>query len=158
MIPLIVSKALLRENLPVYGQGENVRDWLYVEDHVRALLKVCFEGRIGETYNIGGDCEKTNLELVETICDYVDELSPHNGASRRSLITFVPDRPGHDYRYAMETAKIRHELGWSPRESFASGLWKTVRWYLDNAEWWQRIRTRQYDGSRLGAGKNSATV
>jgi dTDP-glucose 4,6-dehydratase len=150
LIPLTVAKALLRESLPVYGQGENVRDWLYVEDHVRALIKVCFEGTLGETYNIGGSCEKTNLEVVESICDYVDELRPWKSARRRSLITFVPDRPGHDYRYAIEPAKIRRELGWSPQESFASGLRKTVRWYLDNTEWWQRIRARRYDGERLG--------
>jgi dTDP-glucose 4,6-dehydratase len=150
LIPLITAKALMRESLPIYGQGENVRDWLYVEDHVRALTKVCFEGRAGETYNIGSSCERTNLEVVERICDYVDELSPFTGLTRRSLITFVPDRPGHDYRYAMDAVKIRHELGWSPRESFESGLRKTVRWYLENAEWWQRIRARRYDRERLG--------
>jgi dTDP-glucose 4,6-dehydratase len=134
----------------VYGRGENVRDWLYVEDHVRALIKVCFEGKAGETYNIGGGCEKTNLEVVERICDYVDELHPSNGSRRRSLITFVPDRPGHDYRYAIETTKIRRDLGWAPNESFDSGLRKTVAWYLDNTQWWQHIRERRYDGSRLG--------
>jgi dTDP-glucose 4,6-dehydratase len=150
LIPLTIAKALLGERLPVYGQGANVRDWLFVEDHVRALVKVCFEGRVGETYHIGGGCEKTNLEVVESICDCVDELSPSNGARRRSLITFVPDRPGHDYRYAMEAAKIRRELGWTPQESFESGLRKTVQWYLDNAEWWQQIRARNYDGERLG--------
>lgn len=150
LIPLIVAKALLRENLPVYGRGENVRDWLYVEDHVRALIKACFEGQAGQTYNIGGDCEKTNLEVVESVCDYVDELSPSSETSRRSLITFVPDRPGHDYRYAMDTSKIKRELGWSPLESFESGLRKTVRWYVDNVEWWQRIRARRYNGERLG--------
>jgi dTDP-glucose 4,6-dehydratase len=151
LIPLIIAKALLRESLPVYGRGDNVRDWLYVEDHVRGLIKVCFEGEAGETYNIGGGCEKTNLEVVENICDFVDEMRPMNGASRRSLITFVPDRPGHDYRYAMDLSKIKRELGWSPQESFESGLRKTVRWYLDNVEWWQRIRARRYDGARLGS-------
>jgi dTDP-glucose 4,6-dehydratase len=151
LIPLIIAKALLRESLPVYGRGDNVRDWLYVEDHVRALIKVCFEGEAGETYNIGGGCEKTNLEVVESICDFVDEMRPMNGASCRSLITFVPDRPGHDYRYAMDPYKIKRELGWSPQESFESGLRKTVRWYLDNVEWWQRIRARRYDGARLGS-------
>jgi dTDP-glucose 4,6-dehydratase len=151
LIPLIIAKALLRECLPVYGRGDNIRDWLYVEDHVRALIKVCFEGEAGETYNIGGGCEKTNLEVVESICDFIDELRPTNDASRRSLITFVPDRPGHDYRYAMDASKIRRELGWSAQESFESGLRKTVRWYLDNAEWWQRIRARRYDGERLGS-------
>ncbi len=151
LIPLTIAKALLQECLPIYGQGENVRDWLYVEDHVRALTKACFEGRPGETYNIGGNCEKTNLEVVESICDYVDELRPLKDASRRSLITFVPDRPGHDYRYAIDPTKIRTELGWSPQESFQSGLRKTVRWYVDNIEWWQRIRARRYDGGRLGS-------
>jgi dTDP-glucose 4,6-dehydratase len=151
LIPLMIAKALVRESLPVYGQGRNVRDWLYVEDHVRALIKVCFEGKPGETYNIGGGCEKTNLEVVESICDYVDELNPSNAVSRRSLITLVQDRPGHDYRYAIDASKIRRELGWSPQESFESGLRKTVRWYLDNAEWWAHIRARRYAGERLGA-------
>jgi dTDP-glucose 4,6-dehydratase len=141
---------MLGERLPVYGRGDNVRDWLYVEDHVRALVKVCFEGKVGETYNIGGDCEKTNLEVVESICDYVDELSPRAGARRRSLILFVPDRPGHDHRYAIDATKIGRELGWSPDETFESGLRKTVRWYLDNSDWWQRIRARLYGGERLG--------
>jgi dTDP-glucose 4,6-dehydratase len=151
LIPLIIAKALLRERLPVYGRGDNVRDWLYVEDHVRALIKASFEGEAGETYNIGGGCEKTNLEVVESICDFIDELRPTNDVSRRSLITFVPDRPGHDYRYAMDSSKIRRELGWFPQESFESGLRKTVRWYLDNVEWWQRIHARRYDGERLGS-------
>jgi dTDP-glucose 4,6-dehydratase len=151
LIPLTIAKALLRERLPVYGHGENVRDWLYVEDHVRALTTVCFDGSPGETYNIGANCEKTNLEVVKSVCEYVDELSPlENAGSRRSLITFVPDRPGHDHRYAIDSMKIRRELGWSPQESFESGLHKTVRWYLDNTEWWQRIRIRRYEGERLG--------
>jgi dTDP-glucose 4,6-dehydratase len=151
LIPLIIAKALMREPLPVYGRGENVRDWLYVEDHVRALIKVCFEGNPGETYNIGGRCEKTNLEVVQCICDYIDELVSSNGPSRRSLITFVPDRPGHDHRYAIKATKIERELGWAPRESFESGLRKTVVWYPDNTRWWQRIRARRYAGTRLGA-------
>jgi dTDP-glucose 4,6-dehydratase len=150
LIPLTIGKAMRSERLPVYGRGDNIRDWLYVEDHVRALIEVCREGKIGETYNIGGDCEKTNLEVVESICDYVDELAPLAEISRRSLISFVPDRPGHDHRYAIDAAKISHELGWSPRESFESGLRKTVRWYLDNSEWWERIRDRSYGGERLG--------
>jgi dTDP-glucose 4,6-dehydratase len=150
LIPLTIAKALLHERLPVYGQGENVRDWLYVEDHVRALTKVCFKGKPGETYNIGGCYEKTNLEVVQSICDYVDEFSPSKSKRRRSLITFVPDRPGHDFRYAIKVDKISRELGWAPQESFESGLRKTVRWYLDNAEWWQQIRSRSYGGERLG--------
>ena len=150
LIPLMIGKALRRHSLPVYGRGKNVRDWLYVEDHVRALIKVCFEARAGETYNIGGGSEKTNLQVVESICDYLDELRPSKGASRRSLITFVPDRPGHDYRYAIDGTKIERELGWSPQESFESGLRKTVRWYLDNAQWYECIRARRYEGERLG--------
>jgi dTDP-glucose 4,6-dehydratase len=150
LVPLIIAKALMWESLPVYGRGENIRDWLYVEDHVRALIKVCFEGRAGETYNIGGGCERTNLQVVERICDYVDELNPSNGSNRRTLITFVPDRPGHDFRYAMEATKIKGELRWHPQETFESGLRKTVRWYLDNRLWWQRIGERRYDGTRLG--------
>lgn len=155
LIPLIIAKTLMRESLPVYGRGENIRDWLYVEDHVRALIKVCFEGKAGETYNIGGGCEKTNLEVVKSICDYIDELRPSNGSHSRSLITFVPDRPGHDHRYAIEATKIRRELGWTPQENFDSGLQKTIRWYLDNTHWWQRIRARRYDGNRLGIDNNA---
>ncbi len=150
LIPLTIAKALSHEKLPVYGQGTNVRDWIYVEDHVRALIRVSFEGKPGETYNIGSGCEKTNLEVVESICDCLDELRPLNGNSRRSLVTFVTDRPGHDYRYALDSSKIRRELGWSPQESFESGLRKTVRWYLENTSWWERIRSRRYDGARLG--------
>jgi dTDP-glucose 4,6-dehydratase len=152
LIPLIIGKALLGESLPVYGKGENVRDWLYVEDHVRALIKICFEGKAGATYNVGGGSEKTNLEVVESICDFVDELRPRQDVRRRSLISFVPDRPGHDFRYAIEGAKIRRELGWSPCESFESGLRKTVKWYVDNIDWCQRIRVRRYEGERLGIG------
>jgi dTDP-glucose 4,6-dehydratase len=161
LIPLTIGKAMRGESLPVYGRGDNVRDWLYVEDHVRALEKACFEGKVGETYNIGGDCEKTNLEVVESICDYVDELAPSassEATSRRSLITFVPDRPGHDHRYAIDASKVRNELGWSPRESFASGLRKTVRWYVNNTAWWQRISEHLYSGKRLGTQTTPADV
>ncbi len=150
LIPLAIDKAILGEPLPVYGRGDNVRDWLYVEDHVRGLIKVCTEGRVGETYNLGGGAERTNLDVVERICDLVDELMPGFGRPRRSLITFVTDRPGHDHRYAIDATKIRRELGWSPRESFNSGLYRTVKWYLDNRDWSRRIRESSYRGERLG--------
>jgi dTDP-glucose 4,6-dehydratase len=151
LIPLIIGKAMLREPLPVYGRGDNVRDWLYVEDHVRGLLKVCFEGRVGETYNIGGGNELTNLEVVQRVCDHIDEILPSGEQPRRSLIKFVEDRPGHDHRYAIDATKIRRELGWTPQESFDSGLSKTVKWYLENNDWWRRIREHRYRGERLGS-------
>jgi dTDP-glucose 4,6-dehydratase len=149
LIPLIILKGLHQEDLPVYGRGDQVRDWLYVEDHARALYAVLTRGRVGESYNVGGAAELTNLEVVEAVCDRLDALCP-DGAPRRRLIRFVADRPGHDQRYAMDTTKIRVELGWRPRESFESGLDKTVRWYLDNPTWWQAIRN--YAGDRLGLG------
>lgn len=152
LIPLTIGKAMLGEPLPVYGRGDNVRDWIHVEDHVRGLIKVCNEGRVGETYNLGGAAERTNLEVVEQICDFVDKLTPRVGVPRRSLITFVTDRPGHDHRYAIDTTKITRELGWLPRESFDSGLYKTVRWYLENRDWSRRIHESHYRGERLGAG------
>ena len=151
LIPLIIGKAMLREALPVYGLGDNVRDWLYVEDHVRGLIKVCFEGCAGETYNIGGGSEQTNLEVVQQVCDRIDEILPSGGEPRRSLIKFVTDRPGHDHRYAIDAGKIHRELGWTPQESFDSGLFKTVKWYLENSDWWYRIRQYRYRGERLGA-------
>ena len=150
LISLTIVKAILREELPVYGHGGNVRDWLYVEDHAHALLEVCFHGKIGETYNIGGSAERTNLEVVESICDHVDEFLPAEESPRRSLIRFVPDRPGHDFRYAIDAGKIKRELGWSPRETFESGLRRTVQWYVENRQWWRRIRERRYCGERLG--------
>ncbi|MBB3142620.1 dTDP-glucose 4,6-dehydratase [Halomonas organivorans] len=153
LIPLMILNALAGKPLPVYGDGQQVRDWLYVEDHARALIKVAMEGRVGETYNIGGHNEKTNLEVVEAICKLVDERRPD--ASRfqlpaSSLITFVSDRPGHDVRYAIDAGKIERELGWTPVETFESGLGKTVDWYLANQEWWQRVLDGSYKGERLG--------
>ena len=145
LIPLMILNALEGKSLPVYGQGDNVRDWLYVEDHARALRLVLKQGQPGRTYNIGGRCEKTNLEVVRAICRIVDELSPRTvnrqiPAPRSSLIQFVPDRPGHDRRYAIDDTRIQTELGWKPRESFVSGLEKTVRWYVDNPQWVDRVQ------------------
>lgn len=141
LIPLMTIRSLAGESLPVYGSGSNVRDWLYVEDHARALVKVLESGTAGETYNIGGNEEKTNLEVVETICDLVDAHAPRlaDGADRRELISFVTDRPGHDLRYAIDQSKIRSELGWEPSVSFEEGISRTVRWYIDNREWWEPL-------------------
>ena len=133
LIPLTISNALAGKPLPVYGDGRNVRDWLYVEDHCEAVRLVLEGGRVGETYNIGGGCEKQNIDVVKTICSLLDELKPRKGGAHAELITYVQDRPGHDRRYAMDASKIARELGWRPRESFESGLAKTVRWYLENA-------------------------
>ena len=149
LIPLMILNALEGKKLPVYGRGDNIRDWLYVEDHVEALLCVIEKGRVGESYNIGGVNERRNLEVVETICDLVDEMAPA-ATSRRELVSFVQDRPGHDQRYAIDCSKIARELGWRPKETFESGLRKTVRWYLDNRPWWQAIRAGTYQGQRLG--------
>jgi dTDP-glucose 4,6-dehydratase len=135
LIPLMIGCALAGKPLPVYGDGRNVRDWLYVLDHCEAVRLVLERGRIGETYNIGGNCEKSNIDVVRTICVLLDEAAPRKGSTYADLISFVTDRPGHDRRYAMDTAKISRELGWRPRESFESGLGKTVRWYLDNRAW-----------------------
>lgn len=158
LVPLMILNALAGKPLPVYGDGQQVRDWLYVEDHARALIKVATEGAVGETYNIGGHNEKTNLEVVEAICDTLDELVPMQagGASRRELIKFVADRPGHDRRYAIDASKIARELGWTPRETFATGLRQTVQWYLDNREWWQRVQDGSYQGERLGLANSRA--
>ena len=151
LIPLTIIKALRGEPLPVYGKGDNVRDWLYVEDHARALRLVLEKGRVGETYNIGGHNEKTNLQVVEMLCALLDDLSPDlRCAPRISLINFVPDRPGHDKRYAIDASKIERELGWKPRETLESGLRKTVQWYLDNRLWWERVLSGAYRGERLG--------
>lgn len=153
LIPLIIKRATAGELLPIYGRGDNVRDWLYVEDHARALSEVITIGRIGETYNIGGYNEKTNLEVVTTICDILDELVPsQKNGKYSSLITFVEDRPGHDRRYAIDANKINQELGWKPIETFETGLYKTVRWYLDNQEWCQQVLGGMYQYERLGLG------
>jgi dTDP-glucose 4,6-dehydratase len=151
LIPLIILNALERKPLPVYGDGKNVRDWLYVEDHVSALLTIAGKGVPGECYLVGCNSERTNIDVVRQICALVDELSPDGGAPRASLITMVSDRPGHDRRYAINADKIRRELGWAPAETFETGLRKTVQWYLDNRSWWQRIRDNVYRGERLGA-------
>ncbi len=152
LIPLIILNALEGKPLPVYGAGENIRDWLFVEDHAEALLTVVERGRLGESYNIGGVNERRNIDVVHGICDLMDELAPDARIGpRRDLITFVKDRPGHDLRYAIDCAKIERELGWRPRETFETGLRKTVQWYLDNHDWWGDIRSGRYQGERLGA-------
>jgi dTDP-glucose 4,6-dehydratase len=150
LIPLSIINALRGRDIGVYGQGRNVRDWLYVEDHARALALVLERGRIGETYNIGAEAERSNIAVVERLCDLLDEMAPDPAGPRRRLITFVADRPGHDWRYAIDAAKIRRELGWTPQESFDSGLAKTVRWYLDHRDWWRRVQDGSYRGQRLG--------
>jgi dTDP-glucose 4,6-dehydratase len=152
LIPLTILNALEGKPLPVYGKGENVRDWLYVEDHARALLLIAERGRVGESYNVGADCERANIAVVRAICALMDELAPDAVGPRERLITFVTDRPGHDLRYAIDARKLRAELGWAPQETFESGLRKTVEWYLTNRPWWERIRTQVYRGERLGAG------
>jgi dTDP-glucose 4,6-dehydratase len=144
LIPLVILNARDSKPLPVYGDGQNVRDWLYVEDHCAAIAKVLTRGRVGQTYNIGGWNEKRNIDIVETICDIVDEVAGRRGAPRRDLITFVKDRPGHDRRYAMDATKIDRELGWRPLETFESGIRKTVRWYLENEEWVRDVTSGSY--------------
>lgn len=155
LIPLISINALSGKPLPVYGKGDNVRDWLFVEDHARALWLILQQGTPGETYNVGGDSEMTNLEVVHAICDLIDAEAPplSDGRKRRDLIEFVTDRPGHDLRYAIDCEKIKADLGWSAREDFATGLGKTVRWYLENRDWWENVHKTVYDGGRLGTGK-----
>jgi dTDP-glucose 4,6-dehydratase len=170
LIPVVILKCLRGEPIPVYGKGENIRDWLYVTDHAEALYTVVTKGRVGETYNIGGNNERQNIELVRTLCSLMDELAPegttsvssakqqssqpainNNGSkSFQDLITFVTDRPGHDMRYAIDPTKIRDELGWEPKEDFKSGFRKTVQWYLENREWTDRILSGDYKLERLG--------
>ncbi|KFC63295.1 dTDP-glucose 4,6-dehydratase [Bosea sp. LC85] len=151
LIPLVILNALEGKELPVYGDGGQVRDWLHVEDHARALCLIAATGRPGESYNVGGNAERTNLDVVRAICGLVDRQAPDVAiGSREKLIRFVADRPGHDRRYAIDASKIARELGWSPRESFESGLEKTVCWYLANPDWWGRIRSGLYRGERLG--------
>lgn len=153
LIPLTILNALAGERLPVYGKGENVRDWLYVEDHARALDLIAERGRIGETYNVGGRNERRNIEVVRRICEVLDTLVPAN-RPREELIEFVTDRPGHDARYAIDATKLENELGWRAQENFETGIEKTVRWYLDNEWWWQPLRER-YAGERLGLLKSA---
>jgi dTDP-glucose 4,6-dehydratase len=150
LIPLVILNALDRQVLPVYGKGDNIRDWLFVDDHARALLKVIQFGAVGRTYNIGGRNERTNLEVVETICDILDELRPNFSGSYRGLIKFVEDRPGHDRRYAIDASRLETELGWHAEETFETGIRKTIQWYLDNEWWWRPIREKKYSGQRLG--------
>ncbi len=153
LIPLVILNALAGKPLPIYGKGDQVRDWLYVDDHARALYQVLLTGRSGETYNIGGHNEKTNLQVVHALCEILDQLVPDRPAqiSRYSdLITHVTDRPGHDQRYAIDAGKIQRELGWVPQETFTTGMAKTVRWYLDNDEWCSRVLDGSYRGERLG--------
>ncbi len=150
LIPLVILNALDEKTLPVYGKGDNIRDWLYVEDHARALVTVVETGRLGETYNVGGRNERTNLEVVETICRILDELKPRDEGSYLDLITFVADRPGHDKRYAIDATKLETELGWKAQENFDTGIRRTIQWYLDNDWWWRPIREGRYSGERLG--------
>ncbi|MEP9385695.1 dTDP-glucose 4,6-dehydratase [Mesorhizobium sp. KR9-304] len=157
LIPLAILNALHDKPIPVYGTGANVRDWLFVEDHARALELVATKGLPGQSYNVGGNSERSNLVVVETICDVLDRMKPRAGGSYRDLITFVSDRPGHDRRYAIDASKIRRELGWQPAETFESGLARTVRWYLDNDWWWKPIRDGRYAGERLGSAVTAAT-
>jgi dTDP-glucose 4,6-dehydratase len=150
LIPHMIIKGLAEETLPVYGDGQNVRDWLYVEDHARALRQVLAQGRIGETYNVGGRNERTNLHVVELICDLLDHMQPAGSGARKRLIAFVTDRPGHDRRYAIDASKLERELGWVAKETFETGLEKTVRWYLTNTVWWQEILRTGYKANRIG--------
>lgn len=153
LIPLIILNALEGKTLPVYGDGSQIRDWLYVEDHARALYKVVTEGKPGETYNIGGHNERKNIDVVKTICRLLDDLvpnKPNNILHYEELITYVADRPGHDLRYAIDASKIDRELGWTPQETFESGIKKTVEWYLANETWWRRVKDGSYAGERLG--------
>jgi len=149
LIPLVILRALDGKSLPVYGDGGNVRDWLYVDDHCRALRLVLERGKPGETYNVGGDSERRNIEVVHQICDLLDELAPAPSGPRRQQIEFVKDRPGHDRRYAMDASRLERELGWRPQETFDSGIRKTVQWYIDHRAWCDRVAAG-YDGSRLG--------
>jgi dTDP-glucose 4,6-dehydratase len=153
LIPVVILKAVDHEPIPVYGTGENVRDWLYVDDHVRALVDVLEGGSVGETYVVGGRAERQNLEVVHTICDILDDIRPSEDVdSYRDLITFVDDRPGHDWRYAIDPSKIEDDLGWTPQESFESGIEATVRWYLEHRDWCETVLEDRYEMERLGEG------
>ncbi|MBK5960175.1 dTDP-glucose 4,6-dehydratase [Rhodoplanes elegans] len=150
LIPLNLIKGLAGEPMPVYGEGKNVRDWLFVEDHARALATILAQGRVGETYNVGGDAERRNIDVVTTLCAVLDELSPRAAGPHRDLITFVRDRPGHDFRYAIDFSKLESELGWRPAESFETGLRRTVQWYLDNRAWWEPLLKTTDAAARRG--------
>lgn len=155
LIPVVILKALQGAPIPVYGEGKNVRDWLFVNDHVKALLKVLQEGKKGETYNIGGHNEKQNIEVVQMICSILDEVQPReDGESYSKQISFVKDRPGHDWRYAIDASKIKEELGWTPEETFDSGIRKTVQWYLDNIDWCEAVTSNNYNLERIGLGRD----
>jgi dTDP-glucose 4,6-dehydratase len=156
LIPLMILNALDGKPLPVYGKGNQIRDWLYVDDHARALVRVLERGTPGETYNIGGHNERQNIEVVRLLCELLEEMHPEKPAGvahYQDLITYVADRPGHDLRYAIDASKIERELGWTPMETFETGMRKTVRWYLDNEAWWRRVRDGSYRGERLGLGE-----
>jgi dTDP-glucose 4,6-dehydratase len=151
LIPLVIARALAGEPLPVYGDGKNVRDWLFVGDHCSAIRTVLEKGRVGETYNVGGDAERQNIEVVETICKLLDERRPReDGKPRASQITYVADRPGHDRRYAIDASKLKNELGWQPQHSFEQGIAETVDWYLDNQDWVKRVLDGSYRLERIG--------
>ena len=152
LIPLVILNALDGKDLPIYGKGENIRDWLYVEDHAKALWLINSRGVPGETYNIGGHNERTNLDVVRTVCRILDELKPRQSGSYAEQIKFVADRPGHDQRYAIDADKLHNDLGWVAEENFDSGIRKTVKWYLENEWWWRPIREKKYSGERLGKG------
>ncbi len=158
LVPHMIIRGLAEQSLPVYGNGGNVRDWLYVEDHARALSLVVERGTVGETYNVGGRNERTNIDVVRQICRLLDTFSPSNNGSRERLITFVPDRPGHDQRYAIDASKIESELGWSAAETFETGLAKTVRWYIDNRKWWQSILDGGYQAERIGLAREAEAL
>jgi len=151
LIPLMIANCLDEKPLPIYGEGMNIRDWLYVKDHCNAINTILQQGVIGETYNIGGKSEISNIDIVNTICLILDELKPReNGQSYDQLITYVKDRPGHDFRYAIDTSKIKNDLGWAPKETFETGIRKTIQWYLDNEDWWRHIQNGTYNQKRLG--------
>ena len=153
LIPLVILNCLAEKPIPVYGNGANVRDWLYVDDHVEALCLVNAIGAAGETYNIGGHNERTNLEVVKTICDSLDAVKPRQNGKYQDLIVYVSDRPGHDMRYAIDSSKLTSQLKWKPKETFESGIQKTIHWYLENEWWWKPILQKKYDGQRLGTLK-----
>lgn len=158
LIPLVINSAIRGKNLPVYGDGKNVRDWLYVEDHCEAIRLVLENGKPGETYNIGGNSEKTNMEIVQTLCNILDEMHPReDGISYEKQITFVPDRPGHDRRYAIDASRIEQELGWKSKNTFASGIKRTVRWYLENQDWIENVLSGNYRMERLGSANGGGS-